>query len=834
MRIEELRLLTAGHWAQQHNPDAEIEELIIDSRNIFHPSQSIFFALPGETRHGADFIVDAYRKGIRNFIVEENRIPDEPLPEANIIAVQDTLLALQQLGYAHRKKFNYPVVGIAGSNGKTIVKEWLSRILATAEPYCLQAGVVKSPKSYNSQIGVPLSVWNMQEDNTIAIFEAGVSKPGEMQRLEEIIQPEIGVWTNLGDAHSEFFKDEEQKLREKLLLFKRSKVLVIRSDADWSERAIEYLKTINPSIRLFRWSCEGKGAEVHIYSKNISRNQCELAYKYDGQKHVVQFPFTQEAYIENVINVLCTLLVLNVDFETLRQGLSQLKAVSMRLEIREALNECLIISDSYNSDLSSLRVALVHLAQQLKSKKTLILSDMQESFADRSLLISEIAGLLKQYQVHRFIGIGPELSQHREVFQQNSGLKTSFYNSTEEFLSNFQSSDFENEIILLKGARKFEFERIQTRLELKIHHTVLEVDLEALAYNFKLYKSMLDKNTKLMVMVKAHSYGSGGLEIAQKLQMQGADYLAVAYTDEGIELRNSGISLPIMVMSPEIHSFESMIRWGLEPEIFNLYSLQRFIDIAQAHQESHYPIHIKLDTGMHRLGFEEKDLDELIRMLHRTDTVRVASIFSHLAASDDTSFEAFTLYQNEVYERMANRIIETLSYRPIKHILNSAGIVNYPHLQKDMVRLGIGLYGIDTSSTMQRKLHNVSTLKTYIVQIREVPATETVGYSRKGILKRDSKIATVAIGYADGYFREFGQNKGYMLVHGQPAPLVGNVCMDMCMLDVTDIKSVQEGDEVIVFGKDLPVSQLASWANTISYEVLTSISRRVARIYING
>lgn len=834
MRIEDLKNTIQGHWIQCASKEMQIEELVIDSRSIFHPQMSVFFALEGTSRDGTDFIIDAYQKGVRNFVLVSSKMPTIDAPDANFIGVDDTLKALQSLGLARRLQHSYPIVGITGSNGKTIVKEWLSRILAGADPYCRAGGLVKSPKSFNSQIGVPLSVWNMQTDNTIAIFEAGISKPKEMAVLEEILQPQIGVWTNLGDAHSENFPSEEEKMREKLLLFRRSEVLVMSADARWSAKARDFLKKINPKLQIFSWSYEDANADIFIQSKKISRNHCTLRYRYEGKEYNIQIPFTQEAYIENVLNVLGTLLILNVDFDIIHEGLSQLKAVAMRLELREALNQCFIISDSYNSDLSSLRAALEYLAQQVKKKKTLILSDMQESVANGQELAEEICKLLKQYQVDRFIGIGTELVTHQEVFLLERKFDAAFFNSTDDFLDHFQASDFHQELILLKGARKFEFERIQNRLELKIHHTILEVDLEALGYNFKLYRQRVKKDTKIMAMVKAHSYGSGSLEIAQKLALQGADYLAVAYTDEGIELRKGGINLPIMVMSPEVQSFESMIRWRLEPEIFNNYSIQKFIEVAQAHQESHYPIHIKLDTGMHRLGFEANDIDELLHWLQRTDTVRVASIFSHLAGSDEAEFDDFTLQQNEVFEKMSSRITKAINYKPIKHLLNSAGIVKFPNLQKDMVRLGIGLYGIDVSDSIQNKLHNVSTLKTYIVQIRNVPAGDTVGYSRRGVLSRDSKIATVAIGYADGYFRDFGRNKGYMLVHGKPAPLVGNVCMDMCMLDVTDIDAVQEGDEVIVFGKDLPVSTLARWANTICYEVLTSISRRVARIYINA
>lgn len=833
MNFKEIHTIIGGKLILQSNRKESITELSIDSRRIVAASATLFFAIAGEQRSGIQFVKDAYLKGVRNFVIHEKIDLSFMHQAANVVLVKDSVAALQKLGTYIRQQFQLPVIAITGSNGKTIVKEWLSKILSGTAPFNEKAGIVKSPKSFNSQIGVPLSLWQIQAEHTIGVFEAGISKVGEMAHLEAMIQPSIGILTNIGDAHSEFFSSKEEKLQEKLKLFYHSDYLVVSLDINHIKEGLDILKKKNKNLKRFTWSYEDEQADLYIFSKRIKRQQCSLQYYYLGKKYTVHIPFTQDAYVQNAINVIATLLLLGVDFETIKEGIAQLKAVAMRLEVRDAVNDCFLIADTYNSDLSSLKAGLEFLSQQMHKKKTLILSDMQESGKDKTKQAAAIASLLKEYKVGKFIAIGAELNAHQALFLENKKMETHFFETTELFLKQYHPSFFEKEYILLKGARKFAFERIQNRLELQLHNTILEVNLEAIAHNLKAYKKCIKPSTKLMAMVKAYSYGSGSVEVAQKLQYEGVDYLTVAYTDEGIELRNSGISLPIMVMSPEIHSFESMIRWRLEPEIFNIHSLQLFIQAANAQQEMHYPIHLKLDTGMHRLGFEEQDLEMMLYLLHNTETVKVASIFSHLAGSDELRLNTFTAKQNKIFDKMSGMIMQQLAYKPLLHIANSAGIVNHPELQKDMVRLGIGLYGIDSSKHMQQKLQNVSTLKSYIVQIRNVAKTETVGYSRKGKLKRDSKIATVAIGYADGYFRSFGNGVGYMLVHNKKARIVGNVCMDMCMLDVTDIKDVQEGDEVIVFGKELPVSTLAAWGQTISYEVLTSISRRVNRVYVN-
>lgn len=814
------------------NQDIFLENIYIDTRHISQSNQSIFCAIIGEKRDGHNFIQAAYQKGIRLFLIS-NDIDLEKYPDASFLKVTNTLDALQRIAKYNRSLFHNDVIGITGSNGKTIVKEWLSGILSHIPEFMQNAGIIKSPKSYNSQIGVPLSVWKIQKDHTLGIFEAGISKVGEMEILETIIQPSIGILTNIGDAHGEFFKNQEEKLQEKLKLFTHSKVLIYNSDKEIVNTHIEWLKTSNPQLQLLSWSNNNPNAYVYIKEKKLSRNACSIVISHNGICHNIQIPFTQEAYIKNAILVITVLLYLHVNIEAIKQGISQLKAVAMRLEVRDAINRSSIISDTYNSDITSLKVAVEYLAQQYGDKKSIILSDIKESGLSAEENVRHIIQLLQNYKLIRFIGIGNQLKENEQYISDHLSIPCYFFSSTDEFLKEFPPSHFQNETILIKGARSFEFERIQHRLELSIHQTVMEVNLDALEHNFNQFKKCLSPDTKTMAMVKAFSYGHGGLEVAQKLQFSGVNYLAVAYADEGIELRNGGVSLPIMVMSPEISGFESMIRWKLEPEIFNIYSLKLFSESAVKHQESEYPIHIKLDTGMHRLGFMEDEIDDLIDYVRNNSSIKIASIFTHLAGSDSPIFNDYTKLQHEKFERMSTKIISALDYTPLRHVSNTAAIVNHHSLEYDMVRIGIGMYGINHINSPKLHLQNVATLKTYIVQIRQLESGETIGYNRRGKLMRKSKIATVAIGYADGYLRQYANANAFMLINGHKAPIIGSICMDMCMLDVTDIPDVQEGDEVIVFGEDLPVETLAEWAGTISYEVLTHISNRVKRVHIN-
>jgi len=823
--------------------DKKITELLIDSRKIINPQQALFLALKGERRDGHDFIRDAYHKGVRNFIVSE-QVQTAPYPDADFLLVANTLNALQQLAIAHRNTFTFPVIGITGSNGKTIVKEWLFQLLSDIAPYNQKGGVIRSPKSFNSQIGVPLSVWLMRENNTLGIFEAGISQPDEMERSEKIIRPDIGIFTNIGEAHSEGFLNLRQKINEKLKLFRHARDLVYCKDYhDLQEAVLQYRHQVSGNdeqgLRLFTWS---QKTEATLRISNIDRinqhSHIQAIYTpQDGSAArdvSVIIPYTDNAYIENAIHCWCVLLLLDIDDAIIRQKMERLQPVAMRLELRQGINDCTIINDTYNSDLTSLKIALDFLEQQKQHPhKTLILSDMLQIGKPDTQLYEEVAEMVTQKNIQRIICIGPATAKNKATFRKYKKLRSIFFKSTEDFLKKLHLITFEHEAILLKGARTFRFEKIEKLLEQKIHKTILEINLSAIAHNLNYYRSLLQPQTRLMAMVKAFSYGSGSYEIANLLQFAGVDYLAVAYTDEGVALRKAGITLPIMVMSPEAGSFDRMISWKLEPEIFNLYSLNQFTEIARTMNVSAYPVHIKLDTGMHRLGFVEQDIEGLITMLSESTEVRVASVFSHLAGSDTELLDGFTQEQARKFDMMSNRLIAALKYQPIRHLTNTAGISRHHPLHYDMVRLGIGLYGIDANKKVQAQLQNISTLKTVIAQIKELSAGETVGYSRNGKVTRASRIATVSIGYADGYFRDFGNGKGYMLVNGKPAPVLGSVCMDMCMLDITDIENAHEGDEVIVFGEKLPVTRLAEWSDTIPYEIMTSISQRVKRVYVN-
>ncbi|HTM65372.1 MAG TPA: bifunctional UDP-N-acetylmuramoyl-tripeptide:D-alanyl-D-alanine ligase/alanine racemase, partial [Flavipsychrobacter sp.] len=737
----------------------------------------------------------------------------------------------QQFTSAYRKQFNIPVIGITGSNGKTVVKEWLFQLLGD------QYNIVRSPKSYNSQIGVPLSVWLLEKENELAIFEAGISQAGEMEKLEKIIQPTIGVFTNIGEAHSEGFLNQRQKINEKLVLFRHATDLVYCSDyPELNECIVQYrnqTKSADFSLQLFTWS-QKHDADLRITDIDKQYNYTTIHAIYKDKAVHITIPFTDPASVENAIHCWSVMLLLSVEQPYIQEKMTTLHAVAMRLELRHGINDCTIINDTYNSDLTSLQIALDFLGQQRQHPHhTVVLSDMLQIGKSDGELYEEVAGLINRRAVQRFIGIGPALYKHRSFFRANKKLRSIFFKSTDAFLKQFHLLTFRNEAILLKGARTFRFEKIDLLLEQKIHQTVLSINLSSVTHNLNAFRSKLKPGVKLMAMVKAFSYGSGSFEIAHLLQFSGVDYLTVAYTDEGVALRKAGITMPIMVMSPDAISFDRMIAWKLEPELYNLRSLQTFLDMAATLKVKDYPVHIKLDTGMHRLGFAEADMENLAAILNVAPSVKVATIFSHLAASEDASFDDFTNEQATRFRRMSETLVEKLGYAPLRHLCNSAAIGRHPDLHFDMVRLGLGLYGIDSSGSLQSKLRQISTLKTTIAQIKDVAAGETVGYGRKGIIDQDKRIATICIGYADGYPRALGNGKAHVLVHGKKAPLVGVVCMDMCMIDITDIPEAKEGDEVIVFAPELPVTQLAEWAGTISYEIMTGISERVKRIYVN-
>lgn len=811
--------------------DRDINELLIDSRKIINPTRAMFIAIKGSHRDGHEFIADAYNKGVRTFLVSRDA-EDDLYADAIFLQVPDTLAALHQLAAAHRNRFHFPVIGITGSNGKTIVKEWLFQLLSD------NYKIIRSPKSYNSQIGVPLSVWRMQEHHTLGIFEAGISQPGEMSHSEKILHPEIGIFTNIGEAHSEGFLNLRQKINEKLVLFRHSKELIYCKDHhELNECIVQYCHQVRNSpdnpLKLFTWSQKSE-ATLRITQVEKAAGSTTISGIYEEKEMSIRIPFIDAASIENAIHCWCLLLLLGIGEDTIRERMEKLHPVAMRLELLHGMDNCTIINDTYNSDLTSLNIALDFLEQQKQHpRRTLILSDMLQIGKPDGDLYTEVADLVSQKSIYRIICIGPALTKHKAAFRKYKKLRSIFFKSTEELLKKLHMITFENEAILLKGARAFRFEKIEKLLEQKIHKTVLEINLSAIQHNLNVYRSLLPAGVKTMAMVKAYSYGSGSYEIANLLQYAGVDYLTVAYVDEGVALRKAGITAPIMVMSPESGAFDRMISWKLEPEIFSIESLQQFTEIASTLNTRHYPVHIKLDTGMHRLGFMPHELDALIAELKVNETVKVVSIFSHLAGSDAADLDGFTQEQAAAFIQMSNQLMATLPNKPLLHLCNSSGITRHPELYFDMVRLGIGMYGYDASDKVQGQLQHIGTLKTTIAQIKTLPAGETVGYSRKGRLERDSRIATVSIGYADGYFRDFGNGQAYMLLHGKPAPVLGSVCMDMCMLDITDIGQAKVGDEVIVFGNDLPIGQLAAWAKTIPYEIMTSISQRVNRIYVN-
>lgn len=827
-----IAIIVRGQVRGQINPKTIISRLLLDSRHIIFPETALFFAIVGEHYNGHEFLAEVYEKGVRNFVVSQH-LPPNMLPNANVVQVADTVVALQQLAAYNRQQFDIPIVGITGSNGKTVVKEWLFQLLHKLYY------VVRSPQSYNSQVGVPLSVWQINEQHQLAIFEAGISQPNEMARLEAIIKPTIGIFTNIGTAHSKGFESQKLKVFEKLQLFKQAKWLIYRADYELISACIAELKQQNTEQYCFAtlaWSTNKllcQNTNVLYVAVDKHPHHARISTTYNNRTSSIQVPFGDDAAIENAIHAYLLCLHLGVNRVEIAQQIKRLQPIAMRLELKAGINNCVVINDAYNADLQSLAIALDFLAQQQQlPQKTLILSDILESGQRSKQLYTAVAELVKQHKIDRFVGIGNKISTNKDLF---TGVNSFFYNTTNQFLS--ANLSFENEVILLKGARSFTFEHIAQSLVQKIHTTTLEIDLNAIAHNIKIYRQMLLPNTKLMVMVKAFGYGSGGSEVANILQYNKVDYLAVAYTDEGVALRKAGIKLPIMVMNPQANTFEAIIKYKLEPEIYSLAHLQkweRFLQYLTKGKSSKNipPIHIKIDTGMHRLGFEEIDMSELLLILKNNKNLRIASVFSHLAATDSNEHDLFTKQQIEKFTALYQSIQAQTPYKIMRHILNTAGIVRFAkEAQMDMVRLGIGCYGIDSTGIIQRDLMNVSTLKTYISQIKSLAPTETVGYSRQGVLHQATKVATVSIGYGDGLPRCLSKGKGKMWINGQLAPIIGNVCMDMSMLDVSHIKNVQDDDEVIVFGEQLPVQQVAQWANTIVYEILTSVSERVKRVY---
>ena len=797
-----------------------VEHLVTDSRRIFFPAASLFFALETNRRDGHLFIPEVYERGVRCFVVR-NGFDATNYAGASFLFVHDTLAALQSIAADHRRQFNYPVIGITGSNGKTIVKEWLYQLLNT------DYNIVRSPRSYNSQVGVPLSVWQMNMQHNMAIFEAGISTTGEMDKLEKIIQPTIGVLTNLGAAHNEGFENETQKLQEKLLLFRHCGVVIAR-DIDVAAY-VGFAKYINSPLKLVTW---GNKASNTFVVASVQRNQFDtviiLAYK--TERLTVTIPFTDHASVENAITCACVLLQLGVSTATIARRMLQLQPVDMRLQLLHGINNCVVINDSYSFDITSLSVGLDFLLQQQQhARKTVVMSDIPGASGDT--MYREIADMLYARNIEKIITIGTQWLTYKNVLTAKVAV-TQQYLDTASFIRQFSANHFRNEALLLKGARVFGFEKIVALLEKKVHQTVMEVNLNAVVHNLNEYKARLQKGVKVMGMVKAFAYGSGSAEVASLLQFHKIDYLAVAYADEGVELRKAGIHLPIMVMNVDEAAFETIAEHNLEPELFSFNILQLFLQFLERNALQQYPVHLKIDSGMHRLGFEEKDMPALLPLLRANNRIVVQSVFSHLASSEDAGDDAFTTQQSQAYERCCVLIKEALGYRFIMHLSNSAAIFRRPELQYNMVRLGIGLYGVDSSNAHQLSLQTVATLKTTIAQLRNVAAGDTIGYNRRGKTERASVIATIRIGYADGFRRHLGYGKGKVFVHGKAAPVIGTVAMDMTMIDVTDIPGVKEGDEVEIFGKNIPVQQVAQWCNTIPYEILTGINQRVKRIYV--
>ena len=804
------------------NAGSNIRFLSFDSRTILAGPETLFFALRGDLRDGHQYVRDAFHRGVKTFVVEE--MPElSNFPDTAFIQVPDSLVALQEVAAFHRDQFSYQVIGITGSNGKTIVKEWLSELMAP------EYKIIRSPRSYNSQIGNPLSVWLMDEQYNLAIFEAGISKPGEMEKLENLLHPEWGIFTHLGQAHLENFRNQRHLVKEKLQLFNRSKHFVYCSDFDELEKAVVAKKTEGWDAELFRWSREDKNAELFITKAEREKDGTQLNALFHGTDVSISLPFTDDAYVEDGIHCWATMLAMGYAPGSFEPRFKHLTPIAMRLELKKGQHGAIVIDDSYNSDTGSLLNALDFLKQQAGNsgkRSTVILSDILQSGISDEELYRQVAEYLALRKVDRFIGIGPKISQYQGLF---SIQEKAFFNSTDDFLQHLNGRNFRDEVILLKGARTFRFDLISDMLQEKVHQTVLEINMSAFAHNLKVYRQKLKPETHIMAMVKAFSYGTGSSEVARVLQFHGADYLAVAVADEGIALRREGIELPIIVMNPEEHSFDAMIENRLEPNIYRLELLKDFEAALHRNAMRNFPIHVKLDTGMKRLGFElEEHLKELVAFVQTRDTIYIRSVFSHLAVSDEPVEDAFTELQFERFEALSRIIIGAFDYKILRHILNSAGIERFPERQYDMVRLGIGLYGV--SSFVQNDLQNVATLKTTISQIRTVKSGETIGYGRKGVARENMQIAVLPIGYADGFNRLLSNGVGNVSVNGKRASVIGNICMDMCMVDVTGLDA-KEGDRVIVFGEDNPVSEVAKVLHTIPYEVLTSVGQRVKRVY---
>ena len=797
--------------------DLIVADLLIDSRQVSYTENTAFIAIRGANHDGHDFVDGLYGRGVKVFIVEQIPGNTDFYPDAAFIVCGNTVEALQLLAASRRIGFSSPVIAVTGSAGKTIVKEWLGDLLGRKFP------VIRSPRSYNSQIGVPLSVWRLNEKFRFGVFEAGISFPGEMEKLQKVIRPDIGVITNIGDAHSENFAGYEAKAAEKLKLFAGASTVVFCRDHSLVRRMIlgdSYLNTIN----LVDWSLEDAEARIFVRKKKSKSGYTGLEMKFDGRTEEYAIPFIDRASVENAITAACVCLVTGMDPADIKTGLAGLMSVAMRMEMKSGINNCHLIEDYYNSDPGSLKMALDFLRSQNNTKTTLILSDFIQSGREEKELYAGVAELVRKTGIDKFIGIGDALMRNSSSFDDDAR----FYYSTSNFIESFNPKNFRNEVILLKGARKFEFEKIARLLEQQVHITVLEINLDAISHNINEFRRFLHPETRIMAMVKAFGYGSGGAEIASLLEFHRISCLGVAYADEGVELRKSGVRLPIIVMNPDVSSVENMLENNLEPEIYSFSSLGRFAEAAARNGLQDYPVHLKIDTGMHRLGFMPDELGDLASRVRGLGSLKVMSVFSHLAASEDRSFDEFTLRQIERFTEAADIIREATGYPFLRHILNTSGIIRFPQYQFDMVRPGIGIYGAGSWSGIN--LRPVSRFKTRILQVKKVPAGEPVGYGCRDISDRERLIAILPVGYADGLRRILGNGKGSLFVRGRRVPLVGNICMDMCMADVTGAGAL-EGDDAEIFGPNMPISEIAGHCGTIPYEILTSIPARVKRVF---
>lgn len=798
-----------ANWIGQ-NDVAIIDAISIDSRSLQNGENTLFFAISGPNNDGHSYIEELIEKGVKHFVV--TYIPSAVAGKANFLVVENTLEALQKFASYYRSLFEFPIIGITGSNGKTIIKEWLNFLLSP------DYNIIRSPKSYNSQVGVPLSILGIKEKHNLGIFEAGISTMNEMEKLQKIIRPTIGILSNIGSAHDEGFPSVAEKIKEKLKLFTSVNVLILNKN-----KTINAF--VNPKIKTFSWCSDDKSADVYITKKNIG-DLTELQVTYKEDTFPIIIPFQDQASVENAIHCMMVMLYFGYNHKVIQTRMAQLYPVEMRLKVKNGIYNCTIIDDSYSSDFQSLKIALDFLEHQKQhKKKTIILSDIFQSGLNNEELYSQVSQLIISNKITRVIGIGETISQYKSKF-----INSVAFNDVAEFADAFDRLNFENETILVKGARDFHFEEIVSMLEEKTHETVLEINLNAISYNLNFFKSKLAPKTKMMVMVKAFGYGNGGFEIAKLLEHHKVDYLGVAFADEGISLKSAGITVPIMVMNPETTSFSAIIQHNLEPEIYSIKGLKAFLKIAEQKKLKNFPIHIKIDTGMHRLGFEEENLSELISILKGNETVQIKSVLSHMATSDDLKHDVFAKSQIALFEKLSAQLLSALNIKPIRHILNTSGISNYPDAQYDMVRLGIGLYGISNDEEEQKYLENVGTLKSVISQIRTIDQGESVGYGRRFIAENETKIATIPIGYADGIRRSWGNSVGYVVINNKQAKIVGSICMDMLMVDVTSI-DCKEGNSVIIFGENPSVNHMAKQLNTIPYEILTSISQRVKRVF---